>query len=63
MSELEDYELQREYVEPSLERPQRSVGWWIVAAIVAIGVAAGIYVRFSRRTVQAPPPPPVVVRE
>jgi len=63
MSGLEDYELHREYVEPSLERPQRSVGWWIVAAIVAIGVAAGIYVRFSRRTVQAPPPPPVVVRE
>jgi Protein of unknown function (DUF3014) len=63
MNELEDYELQREYVEPSLQRPQRPVGWWIIAAIVAIGVAAGIYVRFGRRTVQAPPPQPVVVRE
>ena len=64
MSELEDYELQRDYVEPPpLARPQRSVGWWIVAAIVAIGVAAGIYVRFSTHTVQAPPPPRVVVRE
>jgi len=63
MNQLEDYELQREYVEPSLQRPQRWVGWWIIAAIVAIGVAAGIYVRFGRRTVQAPPPQPVVVRE
>jgi DUF3014 family protein len=63
MSEPEDYELRRDYFEPPSEPPGWSIGWWIVALIVTVAAAAGIYITVGKRTVQAPPPPPPLARE
>jgi Protein of unknown function (DUF3014) len=63
---MEDFRLHDDYVDSPAERPRRSTGWLIAAAIVlTLGAAAGIYVSFGRRQVQAPqtPPPPVAHEE
>jgi Protein of unknown function (DUF3014) len=57
-----EYEFQHDNVEPPRERPLRSIGWWIVAMLVTVGAAAGIYITFGKRMVQPPPPPQPTVR-
>src|SRR5262249_39991855 len=59
-----EYEFQRDTLEPPSERPRRSIGWWIVALLVLAGAAAGVYLTFVKRMVQAPvTPPPPAIRE
>src|SRR5438477_7536312 len=64
MSDAEDYELQREDLEPPEETPRRSIGLWIVAVILMVAGAAAIYITYSKRGVHTSLPPPTpMVRE
>jgi len=63
MSDPDDYDLQREYVEPP-SAPVRSIGWWIAAAIATIAAAAGLYLTVGRQSAETPAAPaPVAARE
>jgi hypothetical protein len=59
MSNMDDYELHREYIEPPPDTPRRISGWLLVPVVViALGAAAWIYLSRDRQleTPAAPRP-------
>jgi len=51
MSQVPDYEIVKPEEETPPRMPQRSVGLWIVAALLVAGAAVAVYLVFSRQTI------------
>src|SRR6059036_908424 len=66
MTDQNDYDLHRGYLEPPPEEPPRRIGWSIAVALLVVAAAAGVYYKYGRRPLQPPAettPAPAAVTE